>query len=99
MKLIIDAMDEWEMSVESHNRVRRFMPLLISVLSTTYPTILVDCAYLQKYIALVDDPPDIKDGETFPMQYREPLESLWKDQGVQEAFARGNESALPENLP
>jgi hypothetical protein len=22
MKLIIDAMDEWEMSVESHNRVR-----------------------------------------------------------------------------
>ncbi|KAG7553586.1 hypothetical protein FFLO_03018 [Filobasidium floriforme] len=72
MKLIIDAMDEWEMSVESHNR---------------------------KYIALVDNPPDIKDGETFPMQYREPLESLWKDRGVQEAFARGNESALPENLP
>jgi hypothetical protein len=53
----------------------------------------------QKYIALVDNPPDIKDGETFPMQYREPLESLWKDRGVQEAFARGNESALPENLP
>lgn len=98
MKLIIDAMDEWEMSVESHNRVRTtpsppLPPSTSLIQSGTY------VLAIQKYIALVDNPPDIKDGETFPMQYREPLESLWKDRGVQEAFARGNESALPENLP
>ncbi|GHJ90044.1 hypothetical protein NliqN6_6446 [Naganishia liquefaciens] len=72
MKLIIDAMDEWEISVEPSNR---------------------------KFIALVDNPPDIQEGQVFPAEYREPLERLWKDRGVQHACARGNEYALPENLP
>ncbi|KAJ9092471.1 hypothetical protein QFC20_007358 [Naganishia adeliensis] len=72
MKLIIDAMDEWEMTVDPSNR---------------------------RYITLVDNAPDIKDGQTFPLEYREPLERLWRDRGVQLACSRGNEYALPENLP
>lgn len=53
----------------------------------------------RKYIALVDALPDIHQGQPFPIQYREPLEQLWMDQGVQSCYERGNESALPENLP
>jgi guanine nucleotide-binding protein subunit alpha len=91
MKLIIDAMDEWEISVESSNRVRP-----ASSSSRMFLTIRIA---LQKFIALVDDAPEIQDGQVFPFEYREPLERLWRDRGVQHACQRGNEYALPENLP
>lgn len=42
------------------------------------------------------DAPDLRDGDPFPMEYLEPLQSLWKDPGVEAAIARGNEAALPE---
>jgi hypothetical protein len=60
---------------------------------------LTFCIALQKFIALVDDAPEIQDGQVFPFEYREPLERLWRDRGVQHACQRGNEYALPENLP
>jgi hypothetical protein len=53
----------------------------------------------QKFIALVDDAPEIRQGQSFPLEYREPLELLWRDPGVQLAYSRGNEYALPESLP
>lgn len=53
----------------------------------------------QQYISLVDNPSEIKHGQPFPSDYLQPLKLLWNDQGVQAAYARGNESALPENLP
>lgn len=41
--------------------------------------------------------PDLRHGESFPQgEYREAMESLWKDARVQEAVARGSEVNLPE---
>ncbi|PWN47119.1 putative guanine nucleotide-binding protein alpha-2 subunit [Violaceomyces palustris] len=42
--------------------------------------------------------PDIAEDEPFPENYFEPLRLLWNDKGVQDAFKRGNEAAVPENL-
>lgn len=50
------------------------------------------------YIAMVESAPDLKDGEPFPIEYRDPLHALWKDTGIKKAISRGNEVALPENL-
>lgn len=61
--------------------------------------LLTFCIGSQKFIALVDNAPEIQDGQVFPFEYREPLERLWRDRGVQHACQRGNEYALPENLP
>lgn len=72
MKLIIDAMDAWEMSTSADNR---------------------------EYITLIDNALDINEGEPFPSVYVEGLTSLWKDPEVQKAYERGNEMALPENMP
>ena len=44
----------------------------------------------------IHSPPDLRDGESFPISYLEPLLALWKDPSVQSAFERGNEAALPE---
>ena len=48
------------------------------------------------YIDLIENATDLRDGEPFPMTYYEPLKSLWADPGVQKAWERGNEAALPE---
>ncbi len=53
----------------------------------------------QNHVAAIDTIPDIHQGQAFPVQFREPLDALWRDAGVQSCYARGNESALPENLP
>lgn len=47
-------------------------------------------------IHLVETAPDIKDGQTFPQEYFEPLKKLWKDEAVQKGWSRGNEAALPD---
>jgi guanine nucleotide-binding protein subunit alpha, other len=57
-----------------------------------------DAELFQSYLSMIELAPDLKDGESFPTEYCVPLESLWKDEGVQKALLRGNEVALPENL-
>lgn len=48
------------------------------------------------YLDLIDNARDLRDGETFPDEFYPALKSLWDDAGVQEAWSRGNEAALPE---
>lgn len=50
------------------------------------------------YIDMIDNARDLRDGEPFPITYYEPLKSLWNDPNVKQAYERGNEAALPENL-
>ncbi|RDB27427.1 Guanine nucleotide-binding protein alpha-2 subunit [Hypsizygus marmoreus] len=50
------------------------------------------------YVDLIENASDLRDGEPFPMEYYQPLKSLWEDPNVQKAWERGNEAALPENL-
>ncbi|OCH94181.1 heterotrimeric G protein alpha subunit 4 [Obba rivulosa] len=52
----------------------------------------------KQYVQMIEDAVDIKDGEPYPEDYLEPLKKLWEDSGVQKAWERGNEAALPENL-
>ena len=47
-------------------------------------------------VELIENAVDLRDGEAFPMDYFEPLKALWTDSGVQKAWERGNEAALPE---
>ncbi|THH03623.1 hypothetical protein EW145_g6135 [Phellinidium pouzarii] len=53
---------------------------------------------VKPYVDLLEDPPDIKDGQSFPDNYHEPLKLLWNDEVVQKGWSRGNEAALPDNL-
>lgn len=53
---------------------------------------------MEKNAEILDEPPDVKDGQAFPMEYYEPLKELWADEVVQKAWHRGNEAALPDNL-
>ncbi|KAF4566540.1 hypothetical protein EYR36_011971 [Pleurotus pulmonarius] len=50
------------------------------------------------HMELIEEPVDVRDGDPFPLNYLEPLKSLWADPNVQRAWERGNEAALPENL-
>jgi len=52
----------------------------------------------EPYVDVVLQARDIRDGEPFPREYYDPLSNLWHDPGVQKAWQRGNEAALPENL-
>ena len=49
-----------------------------------------------EYIELIESASDLRDGEIFPQHFYEPLRALWNDKGVQRAWDRGNEAALPE---
>ncbi|KAH9891159.1 heterotrimeric G protein alpha subunit 4 [Cubamyces lactineus] len=49
-------------------------------------------------VQMIQDASDIKDGEPFPIEFRDALRRLWEDPNVQMAYSRGNEAALPENL-
>jgi len=48
------------------------------------------------HIELIEGANDLRDGEIFPQHFYEPLRQLWNDAGVQRAWERGNEAALPE---
>ena len=50
----------------------------------------------KEYIEMIDEAPDIKDGQPFPEDYYEPLKKLWEDESVQKGYKRGNEAALPD---
>jgi guanine nucleotide-binding protein subunit alpha len=49
-----------------------------------------------EHIELIESANDLRDGEVFPPDFYEPLKQLWNDGGVQQAWERGNEAALPE---
>ncbi|KAF7292780.1 hypothetical protein MIND_01176700 [Mycena indigotica] len=49
-------------------------------------------------IALIEGAVDVGDGEVFPPEFMQPLQRLWDAEVVREAWRRGNEAALPENL-
>ena len=48
------------------------------------------------HIAMIEEARDLRDGEAFPIEFYQPLVSLWTDPNVQRAWERGNEAALPE---
>ncbi|SPO38479.1 probable guanine nucleotide-binding protein alpha-2 subunit [Pseudozyma flocculosa] len=50
------------------------------------------------HLSLFISYPDIAEDEPFPQTYLEPLKQLWKDEGVQSVYKRGNEAAIPENM-
>ncbi|RXW16986.1 hypothetical protein EST38_g8868 [Candolleomyces aberdarensis] len=52
----------------------------------------------QQYVDPVMGARDIRDGEPFPTSFYQPLKALWNDPNVRQAWNRGNEAALPENL-
>lgn len=52
----------------------------------------------QAYVPVVQSPFTLRDDEPFPMPYYEALGALWSDSHLQQAYDRGNEVALPENL-
>jgi len=52
-----------------------------------------------KHVEVVETADDLCPGQPFPMAYYETLKLLWGDPNVQKAWERGNEAALPENLP
>lgn len=41
---------------------------------------------------------ELSPNDHFPMEYLQPLKTLWEDEGVQHAIAKGNEYALHDNL-
>ncbi|KAH8827083.1 guanine nucleotide binding protein, alpha subunit [Flagelloscypha sp. PMI_526] len=51
------------------------------------------------WVKMIEQAQDLKDGQAFPLEYLDVLSGLWKDPSIQQAIARGNEAALPENLP
>ncbi len=48
------------------------------------------------FVNMIDDTPELHDGEPFPIEYEEALSKLWVDDNVKKALERGNEAALPE---
>ncbi|CDZ96572.1 guanine nucleotide-binding protein alpha-2 subunit [Phaffia rhodozyma] len=52
----------------------------------------------RRNVAIIDSAPDLETGQAFPLEYKEPLVSLWNDSEVQRCYERGNEASLPENL-
>ncbi|KAI0286640.1 guanine nucleotide binding protein, alpha subunit [Russula aff. rugulosa BPL654] len=50
-----------------------------------------------EHIELVESANDLRDGEVYPQHFYDPLRLLWNDKGVQQAWDRGNEAALPRN--
>jgi guanine nucleotide-binding protein subunit alpha len=50
----------------------------------------------REHIGLINFATDLRDDEVFPREFYEPLRQLWNDKGVQQAWERGNEAALPE---
>ncbi|KAH9966681.1 heterotrimeric G-protein alpha subunit, GPA2-like protein [Russula dissimulans] len=50
------------------------------------------------HVELIEKADDIRDVEAFPQGFFWSLNALWNDKGIQQAWGRGNEAALPENL-
>lgn len=50
---------------------------------------------LEPDAALLEDPPDVKDGQPFPATYLEPLRRLWHNETVQKGWLDGK-AAVPD---
>jgi len=50
------------------------------------------------HVGLIENAGDVGDGEAYPQHFYESLKALWNDKGIQRAWGRRNEAALPENL-
>jgi guanine nucleotide-binding protein subunit alpha len=50
----------------------------------------------EKDATMVENAPDVKDGQPFPPEFKGALFRLWAERAVQIAVERGNEFALPE---
>ncbi|KAF7320577.1 Heterotrimeric G-protein alpha subunit 4 [Mycena chlorophos] len=50
-------------------------------------------------VALIENTPDLRAGQPFPLAYLGAVLRLWDEPIVREAWTRANEVALPENLP
>ncbi|CAO3596737.1 unnamed protein product [Absidia cylindrospora] len=57
-----------------------------------------DDSQLEEYVQLFDQPPGLKKGEPYPVNYLVPLKKLWADDGVQRVCKQGNTFALHENV-
>lgn len=53
---------------------------------------------VQAHISLFENPPMLSQGMPYPVEYLEPLKSLWNDKAIQETFSRGNTFALNDNV-
>lgn len=52
--------------------------------------------HLVPHADLIEHAEELRDDEPFPARYYHPLKELWEDSVVQQAWARGNEAAVPE---
>jgi guanine nucleotide-binding protein subunit alpha, other len=59
---------------------------------------VVAISNVQPYCDYIFEEKEIKDTESFPRAYLQPLQALWNDSGVQLAIRRGNEYALYDNI-
>lgn len=69
---------------------------LRSVLDAMVEMGLVVSPENMSYVSMIDDIPDLGDGEPFPPEYQTALRTLWEDENLRKAWNRGNEAALPE---
>ncbi|KAJ7609486.1 heterotrimeric G-protein alpha subunit, GPA2-like protein [Roridomyces roridus] len=61
-----------------------------------YPEVGID--EIAADVAMIETAEDLRDGEAFPMNFYGALDRLWGEEVVRQAWARGNEAAVPENL-
>ncbi|KAF7300818.1 Heterotrimeric G-protein alpha subunit 4 [Mycena kentingensis (nom. inval.)] len=54
---------------------------------------------MERDLKLIENAPDLRDGEAFPLKYLGAVLRLWEEPVIREAWSRGNEAALPDNLP
>ncbi|KAF0507847.1 guanine nucleotide binding protein, alpha subunit [Gigaspora margarita] len=51
-----------------------------------------------QYVSMFSNTPSISKNQPFPVNYLEPLKSLWSDSGVQKCYMMGNQYALHDNM-
>jgi len=84
MRQVVTAMEEYDIDLEHDN----------NIVSSEAELSLMK----QPYCDYIFEEKEIKDTESLPRSYFEPLKSLWGDSGVQSAVRRGNEYALYDNV-
>ena len=51
---------------------------------------------LKRHGLMLNQIPDLRDREPYPLKYLESMRALWQDGGVQSCIHRGKEASLPE---
>ena len=83
MRQVITAMEDFEIDLEHDINIVHLRP---------------EPSDNQPYCDYIFEEKEIKDSESFPRSYLQPLQALWADSGVQLAVRRGNEYALYDNI-